>query len=162
DFLDEFGLLVDRNIFMSDRHRTPPPQRIERVQQTPEQANIVTGIVFREGEWFTFVEDTQAYRNQRLRVGDSVANGKISDIESDRIGFVNAAGKKIWVTVGSNFTGSAADVSSAQIDSALGSADNAANLTIEQQLRLKRLQAMNPGLAASGDAQPMPAADAGG
>jgi hypothetical protein len=111
-----------------------------------------------EGDHRVFVENSNSFTPPlQLHVGDSIANGKITDIEGDKIGFVNSAGNKLWIPVGSNFTGSQISISADRIQGALSSGSTA-NLSMEEQLRLRRLRETqgafaapaNPGVDAPG------------
>ena len=85
-YTDKYAILAEQNIFLRDRSR---PNRSGPTSQgapaTPEQLLTLTGVVFEDGQYRAYLEDLRSGRVQRLSEGDSVARGRISQIDIDAI-----------------------------------------------------------------------------
>ncbi|MFI5461752.1 MAG: hypothetical protein ACHRXM_40725, partial [Isosphaerales bacterium] len=110
DYRERYGVLTDRNMFLRDR-RGPrsrwgdgPSSRPSYDARPIDETLILTGIVFEEGEWRAYFEDTRASSALRLRVGESVGRGVISQIQMDAILYLNGD-QQIWIDVGRTLTG---------------------------------------------------------
>ncbi|WP_428937152.1 hypothetical protein [Fontivita pretiosa] len=170
-YRERYGVLWERNIFLRERGRR---ERVDRdfrpaAPRLPEQSLVVTGIVFEDGEYRAYIEDVSRGTTLKLSVGDAVARGKVVGIEIDAVAYENYAGVT-WIPIGSNLAGaSVTSVSDARIAAAAagyaattqpsaggaGAAINAsgANLSIEERLRLRRMQELG---AAAAPAPPNP------
>lgn len=97
-------------------------------QQTADQANSTSqptlrlvGIVNNENGFSAFAEDANAGRIVKLRVGDKVAQGRITRIDIDSVDY-EVAGKANRVVIGQNFSGdecAITDVKASSYDSSL-------------------------------------------
>ena len=169
NYRDEFGVIVEKNIFMRDRSRTlyNPSSRPLSTQSTQhftkslEEQLVLTGIVFEDGEYHAYVEDTSADKILRLTCGDDVAHGKITQIEIDAVQYMAAGKAPQWIDIGSDFTGhaysgfsdssyasgsSSGSSSSSSSTPATGASSQPAinpndpNLSVEQKMRLRAQQ----------------------
>jgi hypothetical protein len=151
-YTDRYAVLWEHNIFLRDRSRystnrgapTTVPAR------PPEEAFVLRGVVLDEdGVCRAYVEDLNTAEILRRAVGESLARGKVARIDLDALDY-ERAGQHTWIEVGSDLTGAAAPLIVASSDSpstAPSSAPSAPlpnatdpNLTLEQRLRLRRLQ----------------------
>lgn len=158
-YRDRYEVLSEHNIFLRERGRSrarsgysaPAPPA------TPEQTSVLTGIVFEDDQYYAYIEDMTRGTVQKLRVGDSVASGQIGDIQIDAIAYDHPGGRT-WVDLGSNLTGApVASVSAARISAVAAAGTVApvspttqsavnpdtANLSVEERMRLRRMQEMN-------------------
>lgn len=132
----------------------PPP---------PEASFVLTGVVLEEGFYRAYVEDVPHGKVLRLNVGDPVARGQLTEIAIDAVTYESPDGQS-WVEVGRDFRGQAFTSVMATLAStappttgpttgpataASGAPDAAAaanidpnnpNLSIEEKMRLRRLQ----------------------
>ncbi|HEY7087386.1 MAG TPA: hypothetical protein VH518_04805 [Tepidisphaeraceae bacterium] len=164
-YSDQYGVLTDRNIFMRDRSSRRDRGDVRRSfgPTTPEQSYVLTGIVFEDGDYHAYFEDLNRGGVQKLVTGGSIARGQISDIEIDGVEYAGTNGQTAWVEIGSNLTGTRiGSVSAERVNAALGSGGGGAtaapgalpnidpnnpNLTVEERMRLRRMQEQNPGMA---------------
>jgi hypothetical protein len=190
-----YGVISDYNIFMKNRGPTPTFDRGPRNTgpATPEQAFILTGVVFEEDEPRAYFESVTQGTIVKLRVGEQIARGIVGEIHIDAIYYARGD-EKTWVDVGSYLNGQpAGSVSQARVNAALGGGGrfergggggnfstgaapavpapsailndpNFANLSMEERLRLRRLQEANPGaIQMQGQPQqPQPQGNGGG
>jgi hypothetical protein len=146
-YTDKYAILAEQNIFLRDRSR---PNRSGPTSQgapaTPEQLLTLTGVVFEDGQYRAYLEDLRSGRVQRLSEGDSVARGRISQIDIDAIEYETGSGslsnnsQRTWVEVGSDLTGKAATPTTVggEADSGPKLDPNDPNLTPEQRLKARR------------------------
>lgn len=160
-FSERYGVISERNIFLRDRSRrsfgrgdpssrppSPPPRQAE-------QMYVLTGVVLEEGEFRAYFENVENNSVLKLRVGDSIARGVVSQIEIDAIEY-EQAGQLTWIDVGRNLVG--AQVSPTSIsgsssgEPSSGSTTqpssplpnpNDPNLSIEEKMKLRRMQELN-------------------
>lgn len=160
DYRDRYSILADQNMFLRDRRRrrndfedrrrdTPPPRR-------EEENYALRGVVLEDGEYRAYLENLSSYSILRLSIGDPVARGKLTQIEIDAAEY-EQNGQYTWVEVGHNLTGTMAtpaySPSSTPSTQPAGSSDSGAaapagapidpndpNLTVEQKMRLRRMQ----------------------
>ncbi len=104
---DNDKVVVERNIFRRDRRRAPktvfapakePPPR-------PERYIVLTGIVQQSKGHIAFLEDTRTGTTTRVRIGDSVAEGKLKDITLDYVEY-ESNGDVARIEIGKNLDGS--------------------------------------------------------
>ena len=153
-YSDRYAVLAERNIFLRDRARpTTQPRPAEPARRSPEQSFVLTGIVAEEdGIIRAYFEDVEGEGVTRIAIGDAIARGRVSAILIDAIEY-ESNGQRTWVEIGSDLTGRAAAVASsgssddepttAPADAAASIDPNDPNLTMEQRLRLRRLQELN-------------------
>lgn len=165
----DYEVVIEKNIFMRDRSRpvyrpgsrpttTAPTQHFTK---SLEEQLVLTGIVFEDGEYHAYVEDTSADKILRLAGGDDVAHGKITQIEIDAVQYTAAGKAPQWIDIGSDFTGHAysgfsdSSYASGSYSSSSSSSSstpttgassqpainpNDPNLTVEQRMRLRAQQ----------------------
>jgi hypothetical protein len=105
NFAEDYGIILDQNIFLRDRHPRPVVDNRPVVQIPQEQTLVLTGISQEpDGTYYAFVEDVAQNRTLKLKAGDEVARGKISEITIDQICYEHED-KKTWVAAGSNLSG---------------------------------------------------------
>lgn len=157
---DQYGVLLERNMFVADRRKAPPPVTRPSVTRTlaPEQTMVLTGIVLEDGQLRAYVEDRARGRVQKLVIGDAIASGRVSDIRIDAIAYENASGKT-WVGIGKTLSGTQfssdtlisnmaeAGVGAPTTGPAAGgdSSLNTGGLSIEEQMKLRRERLMQGG-----------------
>jgi hypothetical protein len=162
---ERYAALTEQNIFVKDRRslrsrpdRTPgerpPMTEMEKLKATPEAKFVLTGVVFEDGDYRAFIEDTNASRVLRLSVGDPIARGKITEIDIDTIAY-ESSGKTMIINVGTTLTGipysaftaspgaTPAPGAAAAPASPLPDANNP-NLTIEEKMKLRRAAELQP------------------
>lgn len=170
NYRERYGVLSDRNIFLKERGRRERGDN-SRTRPSgptiPEQSFVLTGIVFEGGEYYAFVEDVARGSVKKVTVGEPVARGHVASIEIDAIVY-EGNGAQQWVDIGCNLTGApVGSVSAARVNAALlstpsaGAAPGAApidpnssSLSIEERLRLRRLQESQPGLLVAPTTEP--------
>lgn len=178
-YRDQYGVIAEQNIFLKDRRprRTEPRNMGPRIPSRPEASMVLTGVVFENSAFTAYIEDVRSGNVLKLHNGDNVASGRIVEIQIDAIAYLSESGIA-WIEIGNNLTGSSVEsVSSARISAALNASSgsgqaaggvapppldpNTANLSMEERLRLRRLQEVNPGAAISAPpgAEPQPGAD---
>ena len=153
-YSDRYAVLSDRNIFLRERARPTTQPRPEPAKRTPEESFILTGIVAEDEGIRAYFEDIDGQSITKAAIGDSIARGKISAILIDAIEY-ESSGRKTWVEIGSDLTGksSAVEAVSASDSPTTAPAEGSAaaakvdpndpNLSMEQRLRLRRLQELN-------------------
>lgn len=149
NFSDRYGVLAERNIFLRDRsvRRALPAAGPSSQPARPlEESFTVVGIVEEDGLWRAYIEDATRAATLRLTEGDPLARGTVTRIDINGIEY-EQSGKRTWIFIGSNLTGQMGSGSSASVasnDSAgptsLPFDPNDPNLTVEQRMRLRRLQ----------------------
>jgi hypothetical protein len=167
----EYAVVAEKNIFLRDRSRPAPTSRsgnsstsssTQRAQKSAEETLVLTGVVFEDGEFHAYVEDTSAEKILKLAPGDTVAHGRIAQIEIDAVLYQTLTKPPLWVDIGSDFTGKAyGSFSDSTSYSGSGSSDetpstgpassqpainpNDPNLTVEQRMRLRAQQQRSSG-----------------
>ena len=106
DFAGRYGILTEKNIFVRNR---PPTRRggapvVSSGPRRPEESLVLTGIAIQEGRHVAFIENRATRSTQRLKPGDTVADGKVVAIDFDGLDF-ESNGQKVRVAVGRNFLG---------------------------------------------------------
>jgi hypothetical protein len=162
NYQERYGVLSDRNIFLRERGRPAPTSRrsdSSSRSSTPrpvESTYVLTGIVLEDGQYRAYIEEVGSGRVQRLAVGDSVAKGHVLEIDIDAIAY-SAGGQGTWVPIGCDLQGKPFNsfpsalsrymsaTSSTSRPSTQGAAPlpidpNTANLSVEERMRLRRLQ----------------------
>jgi hypothetical protein len=99
---DEVGA---RNIFVRGNQRPAPDQENPvRFTQAPSQL-VLTGVSVADNGKLAFLEDQQASTITRVKLGDTIAQGKVVNITLDSLDYLDASGKIIRVYVGYNLAG---------------------------------------------------------
>jgi hypothetical protein len=153
-FTERYNVLSERNIFLKDRSQatTRPASTSQPTRNDPEHTMALTGVVFEDNGFRAYVENS-AGTVSRLSIGDTVARGKITDIQIDGVAYASS-GQTTSITIGDDFTGhpatflgesSSASSSSTNTASTAPSGveglnPNDPSLTMEQKLKLRRMQ----------------------
>ncbi len=105
----DYSLLVSRSVFVHGRMpdpRTPEPPGVPIPAPRPEKSLLFNGATKADGELVAFIEDMTAGKVLKLRVGDSVARGKIAAITLDTFDY-DSGGKVRQIVLGQNLDGEA-------------------------------------------------------
>jgi hypothetical protein len=152
-YSDKYAMLADHNIFVRDRthlasrRNSPTTQQSSSPRKTLEETTILRGVVLEDGAFRAYIEDENQKLN-RHSVGDKLAHGRVAAIDIDAIVY-DADGKPKWIDIGSDLTGHAvaaiesptfSDEPSTQPTTGPAINPNDPNLTLEQRLKLRRLQ----------------------
>ncbi|HEY8669152.1 MAG TPA: hypothetical protein VIL86_21055, partial [Tepidisphaeraceae bacterium] len=150
----EFSLLRARSIFTKSRIsiRGDEPVHSSTTASTtapaarPEQSIVFDGALDTDGEMIAFLEDTIAGRMLKLRVGDSVARGKITEISLSYLDYTSNDAV-IRVSIGQTLDGGEGPAVSSRAAVAAGTtapasapSDTGSGDDIIQRLKQKRLQ----------------------
>jgi hypothetical protein len=165
-YQERYGVLSERNIFLRERGRPAPSTRQSdytsrnSMSRPPAEATyVLTGIVLEDGQYRAYIEEVGTGRVQRLGVGDAVAKGHVLEIDIDAIAY-SAGGEGTWVPIGcdlqgkpfnsfptalSRYMSSTSSTNSTSRPSTQGAAPlpidpNSPNLSVEERMRLRRLQ----------------------
>jgi hypothetical protein len=121
--------------------------------QAPENVLVLTGVTITDHNTVAFIEDTSQGTVKQVKVGDSIAQGKISDITLEELDYKASDGHVVHVGVGQNLRGESAfgliygtgiGTSPAESDQNV----DAGTAAIMAKLRAKRLQEMGVAPAA--------------
>ncbi len=104
---ENYNVVVERNIFRRDRARRPKRVSavVEELPSRPERYIVLTGIVQQSKEHIAFLEDTRTGTTTRVRIGDSVADGKLKHITLDYVEY-ESNGDVAKIEIGKNLDGS--------------------------------------------------------
>jgi hypothetical protein len=150
-FSERYSIVSDKSIFLRDRSRPRPPPPPRNPPPTAPRLCRRVAHAHRRGPG--------GHRHPRLRrglgspsasssspPGDAIARGKITDIDLDAVEYEHN-GQRKWITIGSDFTGRAAQIASVTTyaptqpttsPSTQAIDPNDPNLTQEQKMKLKR------------------------
>jgi len=153
---DRYSVLTSQNIFLKDRRsgRGPrstgpsssgPVDPFHDLRATPEASLVLTGVVFEDGDYRAFIEETREGKVLRLSVGDSIARGKITMIDIDTAVY-ESNGKSTIINVGTTLTGIpySAFTATPGATPAVGASSTPLpdpsnpNLTLEERMKLRR------------------------
>jgi len=107
---DDYKVVVERNIFSRE-----PERPVERPSTAASQAPpapsepagyvVLTGVVQQGEELIAFLEDIQTGTTSRARVGDAVANGRLTKITLDYVEY-ESDGQTARIEIGKDLGGS--------------------------------------------------------
>lgn len=156
DYRGRYGVLSEHNIFLRDRgRRRQPEQPTSRPVYTPppvEDSFVLRGVVWEDGAYRAYVESLAGGTVLKLGVGDAVAGGRVASIEMDAIEYEQVARKPARIEIGQTLSGGDAVFSRSSASSLPESTTqpsgppidpNNPNLTIEEKMRLRRMQELN-------------------
>jgi len=86
--LDDYRVLVQRNIFLRDRRPArleSAPRPVARVVRDTDSGIVLTGIGRYDGEFVAFFENVASGRTSRVGVGEAVGKGRIKSITLDLV-----------------------------------------------------------------------------
>lgn len=113
--LDDYRIIVDRNIFARDRaaRRTGRPER-DRSQETkaPAPEMVLIGMAVQGGEPLAFFEDSRSGEIVQLPSGQELWGGTILSISMDGVDYLYR-GTTRYLAIGDNLQGVAAALLSA-------------------------------------------------
>ena len=153
-YRDKYSVLSERNIFLRERgrRRSEEPSFRPSYTRRAEDGFVLRGVVAEEGQFHAYVESLSSYSVLKLAIGDAVASGKIASIEMDAIDY-EQGGRRTRIEVGQTLTGGPVPTSepaqSGGSDPATQPASgppinpNDPNLTLEQKMKLRRMQEVN-------------------
>ena len=149
---ERYKVLTENNIFLRARARARPRERsVASVVPVlaPERDFVLTGIVRRDTGSVAFIEDMRNGETQRVRLGDSFADGQIADITLDGIVY-RKDDRSLDIKIGNTLDGASslsapttASTSMEESDSSgttVGSPDERAILERLRQRREKELK----------------------
>lgn len=144
-YRERYGVLGEGNIFIRDRWKPayrPTIREPRPAGPPPERSYLLTGIVREEETFRAYIEDTAARKILRLAVGDTVARGRISEIDGDGITY-EADGQLTWIRIGRDLSGGEiAGVMPAAPTTGPALDPNNPNLTMEERMKLRRMAEM--------------------
>ncbi len=165
-FTRDFGVIVDRNMFLRDRRPTavkpvtPPPAPATTdaapppPPPPPEKQYVLVGVVFEDlttaRAYFEHVGEGTLVK---IAPGEPLANGHVTEVQLNSVAYMDAKGLT-WVDVGDDLTGAPMAVSgptheAGEAGAGTTSADakpgekpaaDPAALSIEERLRRRRQQ----------------------
>lgn len=104
ELTNEYGALLENNIFLRDRGRRPSATTRPVAQPlTREQTLILTGIILEDGRFRAYFEDTRSDSIVRVAEGDPIANGQIGQILLDAVAYEMPEGVR-WIDIGHDLT----------------------------------------------------------
>ncbi|MCE5327725.1 MAG: hypothetical protein LLG01_15070 [Planctomycetaceae bacterium] len=151
--LDDYRLIVDRNIFSRDRtRRTYGAARSNAVpaavQAAPRQRHLVlTGVALQGVAPMAFFEDSLDGQTLWVQLGTPIAHGVLAEISLDSVTYRSSAGDRA-IAIGEDIEGIPVTLPAATTQSASAPAGAAAELPassgsdndVLQRMRLRRLQ----------------------
>ncbi len=157
-YSDRYSILSDHNIFLRDRSRSSTSGHAASQPATtrlPEESLVLTGVVMEDDGFRAYIENSETYSVIKLALGDPIARGRIVDMQINAVQYEHG-NERIWIEMGSNFLGHASTLTTSApsaattAPSASASAStqptslpfniNDPNLTLEQKMKLRRLQ----------------------
>lgn len=156
DYRGQYGVISEQNIFLRNRYRPPTsrPASTPREPRSPEQSFVLRGVVLEEGEHRAYFEDAARRTMMRVRAGDEIARGRITQVEIDAV-LYEGPDQQVWVIVGSDLTSrtptpaslvaaAAAATEGENGQPAAASIDpDDPNLSLAERMKLRRMQEMN-------------------
>lgn len=150
-FEARYGSLLTHNLF--ERERRPPrpetpPESEDRPPPPPpppEKDYRLVGIVFEEGQFRAYFENTRTNRIERVAPGDAIATGVIGEVYIDAVSYL-ADGQIIWVDFGDDLTGTGAPAPARSAQSSESDDDEAEDgdsQSVVERLRQRRQAARN-------------------
>ncbi|MBN1805915.1 MAG: hypothetical protein JW837_11750 [Sedimentisphaerales bacterium] len=108
DGWENYRIILERNIFSRQRGPRIDPSRRRPAEAPPapdpESYYILKGIVQENGVFTAFIENTQQGQILKVREGDNVARGKVTNFNLDTIEY-HYEDKKITVAMGYDMEG---------------------------------------------------------
>jgi hypothetical protein len=156
-YSDRYGILEDRNVFLKDRTQKPvaPTPTTQPTRRTPEESFVLTGIALEDEGRRAHFENPDTLVVTRVAPGDSLANGRIGEIDIDAVAY-DRGDTRTWIEFGADLTGkqsilmamrisSPSSISTTQpvVADVAGLNPNDPNLTPEQKMKLRRAQELN-------------------
>ena len=105
----QYRILVDRNMFRSDRRRVLVSSRPSAPAYDSDGGIVLTGIARHDGEFVAFFENTRTNATARARVGGNVGKGKVQRITLDEVEY-GREGTVRRIGIGHSLTGARAVV----------------------------------------------------
>jgi len=130
---DDYKVVVERNIFSRDRGRVREgaPTASPQASPRPERYIVLTGIVRQGKQLIAFLEDVRTGATTRARIGDALAQGRLTNITLDCVQY-ESNGETAEIGIGENLEGGASTpMISQEFFEAAGAAGAAAAPTSE-------------------------------
>jgi len=130
---DDYKVVVERNIFSRDRGRVREgaPTASPQAPPRPERYIVLTGIVRQGKQLIAFLEDVRTGATTRARIGDALAQGRLTNITLDCVQY-ESNGETAEIGIGENLEGGASTpMISQEFFEAAGAAGAAAAPTSE-------------------------------
>lgn len=106
----QYRILVDRNMFRSDRRRIfAASSRPSAPAYDSDGGIVLTGIARHDGEFVAFFENTRTNATARARVDETVGKGKVQRITLDEVEY-GREGTVRRIAIGHSLTGTRAVV----------------------------------------------------
>jgi hypothetical protein len=97
-------IFVARNVFYRGRF-TPADLGQPRPGPTPEDTLVFCGVFQSPGQMVGFIVDSNSNDVQTVKVGDTIAQGKITSLTLDTMEYQPASGGRLRLNVGQNLRG---------------------------------------------------------
>lgn len=111
---DDYRLIVERNIFLRDRHRPSAPRPTYTPSSSPKPPDpqmILCGVADQDGAPTAFFEDDQTGQITKLQVGQRIRGGSIVGVSLDGVDYQTASGIR-RVAIGQTLSGATASLAS--------------------------------------------------
>lgn len=82
---DRYKVIAERNIFLPERPRAMPRAAVVVPEYRPERDLVLTGVIQEGEQHVAFLEHVHTRITSRVRAGDAVARGRISEIALDHV-----------------------------------------------------------------------------
>jgi hypothetical protein len=104
-FAQSFRLLMERNIFDASRSPYVNQPVFSTTTATVQQNSLtLTGLVYEDGTYAAFVENSGTNTTTKYKIGDAVSGGKIIGAGMDYVDLLSG-GRTIHVILGQNMSG---------------------------------------------------------
>lgn len=98
-FSERYGVLSDRNIFVSERRRPRPTNTRPSTRSAAPETFVIRGIVLEGEDLRAYVESSRGGSMIRLAPGDTLARGVVAEIQADAVLF-GIDGQMTWIEIG--------------------------------------------------------------
>ncbi|MHC4712031.1 MAG: hypothetical protein ACYTAN_02005 [Planctomycetota bacterium] len=82
---ERYKVIVERNIFLPERPRATARPAVAVPEYRPEGDLVLTGVIQEGEQHVAFLEHVHTRVTSRVRAGDAVARGRISEIALDHV-----------------------------------------------------------------------------
>lgn len=108
---NEFAVIRENNIFVRNR-RVETPRQVASSEMTPdekrrqeESSYVLRGIAIQDNTYLGVIENTRTIETKKVQIGDSIAQGKITEMALDYLEYESSSGTRTRVQVGFNLAG---------------------------------------------------------
>jgi hypothetical protein len=154
-YSDRYSILSDHNIFLRDRSRPASSHATSQPATTklPEESLVLTGVVMEDDGFRAYIENAETSSITKVALGDTIGRGRVVDLQINAVQYEHGS-ERIWIEMGCNFLGHASTLSTTSSSAATTAPSGASstqptslpfnpndpNLTLEQKMKLRRLQ----------------------